>query len=260
MNAASVSPSWSLTTWPYDVTTAALTLQSGHQPDTRIGDELVREWALAVSSSAYQRIRTNAIGPAVTDDLMRHGFSVRQELVLLHRDLEGRTPTAANGAHRVGRVRMGDAVSIDLAAFGDEWAVDHAALSYATNATQDAHLRGAGGRRAFRGSFGLVGRAAGYCLTGLTDETGYVQRLAVHPSAQRRGIARALVEDALDWLVQRGATGVYVNTDVDNVAALHLYDTLGFSPLGYRLHVMEISRQDLVARLETVKSDCDGCP
>ncbi len=236
------------------MTTAALTLQSGHQPDTHIGDDLVGEWARAVSSSAYQRIRTNAIGPTVFDALSQLGFSVRQELVLLRREV-ARCPDVPTETHRIGRVRFTDAVSIDLAAFGDEWAIDHAALSYAVNATQEAHLRGVG--RPTR-VFGLFGRAVGYCLTGFTDDTGYVQRLAVHPSSQQRGIARALVDDALDWLAEKGATSVFVNTDVDNTAALHLYATLGFEPLDYRLHVMEISCRGLLSRWETVKSDRDG--
>jgi ribosomal protein S18 acetylase RimI-like enzyme len=237
------------------VTTAALTLQSGHQPDTRIGDDLVAEWARSLSSLAYQRIRTNAIGPAVADDLSRIGFGVRQELVLLRRDIEHRSPAGTVLSHKVGRVRFADAVSIDLAAFGDEWAIDHGALSYAVNATQEAHLRGVG--RPTR-VFGLFGRAVGYCLTGFTDDTGYVQRLAVHPSSRQRGIARALVADALDWLAEKGATSVYVNTDVDNTAALHLYATLGFEPVDYRLQVMEISRRDLLRQVASVNSNRDG--
>ena len=253
MNTAPVSPSWSLTSWPYDVTTAALTLQSGHQPDTRIDDELVREWAHAVATTTYQRIRTNAIGPSVADDLARVGFGVRQELVLLQRDLAELPSMPRRTSNGIGRIRMASAVSIDLAAFGDEWALDTAALNYAINATQEAHLRGGGVRR------GPFSRATGYCLTGFTDDTGYVQRLAVHPSAQRHGLARTLVEDALTWLSERGATSVYVNTDVDNVAALHLYDSFDFRPLEHRLHVMEISRSGLVSQLDTVTSDRDGC-
>jgi ribosomal protein S18 acetylase RimI-like enzyme len=247
------------------VTTAALTLQSGHQPDTRIGDDLVAEWARSLSLSAYQRIRTNAIGPAVADDLSRIGFGVRQELVLLRRDIEHRSPTGAVSSHKVGRVRFTDAVSIDLAAFGDEWAIDHGALSYAVNATQEAHLRGVGRSGVGRNGvgrpsrvFGLFGRAVGYCLTGFTEDTGYVQRLAVHPSSRQRGIARALVADALDWLAEKGATSVYVNTDVDNTAALHLYATLGFEPVDYRLQVMEISRRDVLRQVESVNSNRDG--
>ena len=116
------------------MTTAALTLQSGHLLDTRIDDELVREWARAVATTTYQRIRTNAIGPSVADDLARVGFGVRQDLVLMQRDLAERPSTSRRASNGIGRIRMAGAVSIDLAAFGDEWALDSAALDYADGA------------------------------------------------------------------------------------------------------------------------------
>jgi ribosomal protein S18 acetylase RimI-like enzyme len=212
----------------------------------------MREWANAIASTGYQRIRTNAIGPAIADDLAERGFTVRQELVLLSRGLESWSSQNVEEGWRIGRVSMNDAVRIDLAAFGDEWAVDHSSLSYAIHATQDAHLRGA--RRPGRFGVGIMGpmaRNIGYCLTGCTDHTGYIQRLAVLPSSRRRGGARALVVDALQWLRARDAVSVYVNTDVQNHAALHLYSSLGFQPLDYGLSVMESSRDSLLDHLDS---------
>jgi ribosomal protein S18 acetylase RimI-like enzyme len=252
VSAAPDLPSWSLTSWPHDNTTAALTLQSGHQPDAHVSVDLIREWATAVASTGYQRIRTNAIGPAIAGDLAERGFTIRQELVLLSRGLDSWSSSGIESDWRIGRVGMNEAVRIDLAAFGDEWSVDHASLSYAIHATQEAHLNGA--RRAGRFGLGTVGpmaRNIGYCLTGCTDHTGYIQRLAVLPSSRRRGGARSLVVDALEWLRARDAVSVYVNTDVQNDAALHLYSSLGFQPLDYGLSVMESSRDSLLAHLDS---------
>ena len=68
----------------------------------------------------------------------------------------------------------------------------------------------------------------GYAITGRAGPRGYLQRLAVDPLLQRRGIGAALVRDGLRWLRRWGAREVLVNTQVDNRAALALYEALGF--------------------------------
>ncbi|MGH9274339.1 MAG: GNAT family N-acetyltransferase, partial [Acidimicrobiales bacterium] len=68
----------------------------------------------------------------------------------------------------------------------------------------------------------------GYAITGRAGSRGYLQRLAVDPAAQRRGIGAALVIDGLRWLRRWGAHEVLVNTQVDNGAALALYEAMGF--------------------------------
>ena len=65
--------------------------------------------------------------------------------------------------------------------------------------------------------------------------------LVVHPSAQRQGIARALMQEAL----QRGAGMVYtVATGAANAPALALYAELGF--VAYRHGSIGIEQLDLV--------------
>ena len=61
---------------------------------------------------------------------------------------------------------------------------------------------------------------AAFAITGVADRVGYLQRLAVDPTAQRRGLGRTLVADSLDWMQRRGATTAMVNTAFDNNAAL----------------------------------------
>ena len=48
-----------------------------------------------------------------------------------------------------------------------------------------------------------------------------------------------MVIDSLRWAKRHRATSVLVNTHVENEAALHLYRTLGFVEMSYRLAVLE---------------------
>jgi ribosomal protein S18 acetylase RimI-like enzyme len=79
----------------------------------------------------------------------------------------------------------------------------------------------------------------GFLLSGRSARTGYVQRLAVDPRAQRHGVARALLDDAFAWFTDRHCDRALVNTDVSNVAALALYHSSGFHDLPERLRVYE---------------------
>ena len=83
---------------------------------------------------------------------------------------------------------------------------------------------------------------AGHALTGRTGTTGFLQRLAVHPAAQRRGVGSRLVVDALRWLVRSGARDAFVNTQPGNAAARSLYERHGFS---IRPDGLDVLRLDL---------------
>ena len=242
---------WTLAPWPYDHTTAALTLRSGHEPFASVDESLVETWLTAARAGRFQRLRTNAVGPGVADDLHMLGFSVKQELVLLSYDFskpdfaepDFSEPGPAMSKHRdsdkrwaIRRISARQTIRIDMAAFGDEWALDHAALTYASSATQASRLRGAVGRPMWQN----IGKKCGFYLAGYTDTNGYLQRLGVHPTSQRAGLGRALVCDALQWLQASGAERVFVNTDVHNEPALALYESLGFTRMNYTLTVMEI--------------------
>jgi len=241
-------PPWTIGVWPFDATTAMLTLRSAHRPEVTITRSVVEEWADATAASAFQRVRTSAVAPATAEALLNHGFVVRQELDLMATDL-GRDTQATDSdlVWRIGRVRAADVVRIDVASFGDEWAIDAAAFEHSCRATQLFRVRGARRRMVtpFRGG-PSGGKALGFCLTGVSDETSYLQRLAVVPTARRQGAAVALVADSMRWARARGALQMFVNTDINNVAALSLYRQWGFESVGYHLRVMECDRATLV--------------
>ena len=220
--------------WPYDPTTALLTLRSGHHPEATITSDMVKMWLGTAQHGGFARVRTNAVSPQLADILATVGFTVKQKLSLLTAPLENVPSDARTVSAR--RITAAQAIRIDCAAFHGEWAIDPPALLAAKQATQFHRLRGLGSSR-FR-------RTSGYCLSGFTaspaeSQYGYIQRLAVHPSAQRNGYARKLVLDAMHWLGSRGMQHALVNTDTANEAALSLYDSLGFAPMTYSLYVLE---------------------
>ncbi len=78
-------------------------------------------------------------------------------------------------------------------------------------------------------------------MTGRTASIGFLQRLAVDPAAEGRGIGSALVVDALRWLGHTGAREVWVNTQPDNERARSLYLRHGFTERGAGLDVLRRS-------------------
>ena len=62
----------------------------------------------------------------------------------------------------------------------------------------------------------------------------YVDGLAVSEGARRRGVARALISDAQTVARHTGATGVALDTGIENAQARAFYEALGFEPSGER--------------------------
>lgn len=56
----------------------------------------------------------------------------------------------------------------------------------------------------------------------------WIREVAVHPSHQRKGIARKLILQALDYGKSHGATRAFLAADECNAYAIHLYESLGF--------------------------------
>lgn len=76
------------------------------------------------------------------------------------------------------------------------------------------------------------GEILGYVGWHITeDDSGRLEMVAVHPSAQRRGIGTALCREALRCLRDRGAAVVHIGTggDAFHAPARRLYESLGFT-------------------------------
>lgn len=62
-----------------------------------------------------------------------------------------------------------------------------------------------------------------------SDDWGRLHWIAVRPSHQRRGIATALVRHLLGVFADLGCTRVFLTTGAENLKAIALYRTLGFT-------------------------------
>jgi len=151
-----------------------------------------------------------------------------QELVLLEHDHPRESPRPNRATQRL-LVSQHDLASyVDHAAFEPGWSLDPEAIAEVCQATPHHRARW----------FGQDHMDA-YALTGRDARQGFLQRLAVRPQAQGKGLGRAMVHDCLRWLAKWRVERVLVNTPVSNHAALHLYETSGFHRLTERLRVFE---------------------
>lgn len=221
--------------WPTSPECAFLLIGASHHgSSTPPTDHHVGEWLSTLADWGYQRVRTNAVPDDLAHTLGSHGFAVAQDLALLRRTHNDSPKFDIPRDARPQPVRRLSAHSVDILdlddiAFGHDWHLDAESLADSLAATSSARV--------------WVSRRddtlEGFVVAGLTGRTGYVQRLAVHPSVRRSGVASRLVARALQWTHRRGARETFVNTEITNVAALGLYERLGFDILDRRLKVME---------------------
>ena len=150
------------------------------------------------------------------------GFENRQNIVMLEWAYQ---PWASRGTNEVYVRRMIEAdlpnvVTVDNAAFDPLWHNSHETL-----------------RRALEQSlFAMVAEddrgVIGYQITTGSSSRAHLARLAVHPSAQGRGVGSIILSDLFTKLVQSGYRKLSVNTQSDNETSLKLYGKMGFTRTG----------------------------
>jgi ribosomal-protein-alanine N-acetyltransferase len=175
---------------------------------------------------------TSALTTADSLPFIDAGFEVRERLHLLEYtfgrgglDRGEDAPTL----RRAGRLDRSAVLRLDGLAFEESWRLSRDDLNDALRATPSVRFRV--GERSGDG-------LAAYAITGCAGRRGYLQRLAVHPLARRRGWGRVLVADALQWLDRRDVHRALVNTQWRNAAALALYESCGFRRLPAGLCVL----------------------
>jgi ribosomal protein S18 acetylase RimI-like enzyme len=121
-------------------------------------------------------------------------------------------------------------LAIDEKAFPEFWRFDRPALLEAIKATPTTRVR-----------VNTQDPLTAFAITGRSGRLAFLQRLAVHPQHQRSGIGRSLVADALLWSKRRFVSELLVNTQIENVGAKELYESMGFSKKNVGLAVLQWS-------------------
>ena len=179
----------------------------------------------------YTSVVTAALSRQESAGFLEAGFDIYEELELLSHDLRD-LPQVARGLRRAWGWDRTSVLELDTVAFAPFWRLHEGGLHEALGATPHVRFRVA--PRPGR----LPGGIAGYVIAGRGEDTGYVQRLAVHPLARRRGLGSMMVFDTLAWMRRRGATRALVNTQRSNQGALALYRACGFRVLPEGLRVL----------------------
>ena len=207
---------------------------------TLLSERFLARCVDAASTRGFKELRTGALSPLEQATFLRAGFEVRSELRLLSISLDAAPPTAVRkdvpgGVWRFddyGRSCLEQLVDVDRAAFGVESGFGLPALRESIAATPSTSVRVA---------LSAEGATEAYVVCGRSTVHGYVQRLAVRPSAQRRGAGSGLLCDGLNWMKRSGALRAFVNTERGNEAALALYRSVGFEEQGSSLSTLSLS-------------------
>jgi ribosomal protein S18 acetylase RimI-like enzyme len=184
--------------------------------------DFVRRCLTMLAARGFTRVVTAALSPLEQGGFLAAGFEVEERLHLLGLDLDGLPPLAVDIAlHRLGWQDRRPVLEVDRASFDAFWQFDESGLAEALRATPRTRFRGVQPPPPGPG-------LAGYAICGRSGPRGFVQRLAVHPDYQHHGLGRALLLDGLHWMRRRRVRRAVVNTQLENAAALNLYQQIGF--------------------------------
>ena len=183
-----------------------------------------------LQQSGVQQVFTSALRAKDQRFFYDLGFTLHEELLLLGHNFATPLSTPLQPTRRGRRSDRSAILHIDESAFPEFWRFDQSALSEAIKATPKTRIR-------VNAQYPL----AGFAITGRSGRLGFLQRLAVHPQHQRSGLGRSLVADALLWSKRRFVRELLVNTQMENVGARELYESMGFSKKSAGLAVLQWS-------------------
>lgn len=200
--------------------------------DQRLSPPAVRDCVARVRAAGYRAAVTSPLTTAAAVPFLSEGFESREHLHVLEHPLTdlARRSGAGPELRRGWRRDRVEVIALDRRAFPPDWQLGDSGLREALRATPSVRFR-----VAHRPG---DPRIAAFAITGRAGRQGYLQRLAVHPDAQRGGLGRALVVDSLRWVRRSGGRTCLVNTQTDNQDALALYEACGFRRLPSGLGVL----------------------
>jgi ribosomal protein S18 acetylase RimI-like enzyme len=81
------------------------------------------------------------------------------------------------------------------------------------------------------GAFDDTGRLLGSIAVGFDSNRGWLHYVSSDPAYRGRGIGRALVAAAEDWLAARDVVDVHLTVRAANAAAAQFYERIGYHTL-----------------------------
>lgn len=152
------------------------------------------------------------------DVLLVRGFALHR-LLYAYDKYDYSVPATGNQNVKLRAVEKRDIaalLAIEEACFEDFWRYD--ALSFEDIAATHPYFVVAE----------LNGKVVGYQFNALEDDSGYLVRIAVHPSASGQGVGVRLMSEAIAFFKQEHVLRIMLNTQDDNVRAHRLYEWFGF--------------------------------
>ncbi|MFQ5948823.1 MAG: GNAT family N-acetyltransferase, partial [Acidimicrobiia bacterium] len=203
-------------------------IDDAHLQVVRGGASFLAECAAALVDLGASGVLSPPLPTAAQQLWKQAAFTPYVSLRLLRRSLDAVPPpdhAIGEGSH----ADLEEALRIDTAAFDGFWRFDRTALLEALNSTRISKLH-------------LIrnpqGGLAGFAITGVGSAHAYLQRVAVDPPWQGRGLGRSLVRISARWAKQQGARTTLLNTQTDNLSAIHLYESEGYTALREPLEVL----------------------
>ena len=147
------------------------------------------------------------------------GYDVFLRLALMRLTLDDQPHAPDHLVVECDAERMDDLLEIDAAAFSSFWRFDRLGLTEALDAT---------GRSSVLIIRDSDGKPTGFAVVGYGSAISYLQRVAIHPDWQGNGMGRSLVRVAARKARSAGARVMLLNTQLDNQAAMRLYESEGY--------------------------------
>ncbi len=197
-------------------------------PTAKLQKATLLNFLSTLQQSGVSQVFTSALRPREQVFFHDLGFVLHEELLLLGHDFSKPLNAPMKQTRKGRRSDWNQILDIDAIAFSEFWRFDDAALREAIEATPTSRVR-----------VSAQNQISGFAITGRSGRTGFLQRLAVDPRYQRTGIGRSLVADALLWSKRWFVHELLVNTQIGNVGAQNLYESMGFNKKSDGLAVLK---------------------
>lgn len=158
------------------------------------------------------------------EDLLRSAtFQKVNEVIVLEKDLGNVQPIdLPNGfdltLRRLTEADIPQVWQLDLECFSPLWQMSLQDLTTAFRVSQNCTVIQTS-----------TGEIVGYQISNYLPTGGHLARIAIHPGHQRNGLSKVLLADLLLRFLESGVSRITVNTQADNITAIGLYKSFGFS-------------------------------